>query len=78
MCCILLVIKFIISSAIPQGGHEINYFGKPFLAYRYYTLSLSVLCPGVDNISLTMQIMHYTIYKLYGHALAHESMPQGS
>ena len=32
------------------GGHEIYNFGRPFLCYHYYTLSLSEPCPSLENI----------------------------
>ena len=29
----------------PAPGHKIYNFGRPFLGHRYYTLTLSDLCP---------------------------------
>ena len=31
------------------GGHETYNFGRPFLGHRYYILSLSDLCMGVEK-----------------------------
>ena len=31
------------------GTHEIYNFGRPFLVYHYYILSLSDLYPGVEK-----------------------------
>ena len=32
-----------------SGGNEIHNFGKPFLGYHFYTLSLSEPCPWVEK-----------------------------
>ena len=44
------------------GGYEIYNFGRPFLGYHYYTLSLSRsdLCPGEEK-HLFLKIFIYDI-----------------
>ena len=32
-----------------SGDHEIYNFGRPFLGHHYFKLSLSDLCPGVEE-----------------------------
>ena len=46
------------------GGHEIYYFGRPFLDHQYYIHSLSDLCLGVEN-KIFKEIKHfqYMTYK---------------
>ena len=57
-------------------GHEIHNFGRPFLGYHYYILSLSDLCLGVEK-KVYKQIMYFH-YMSYDHALAQEPLPWGS
>ena len=47
-----------------HGGHEIYNFGRPFLCYQNYILSLSDLCLGVEK-KIFKEIMHfhYMTYK---------------
>ena len=48
--------------ATPQPwGHIIYSFGRPFLDHRYYTLSLTELCPGEEKIFKEI-LQFYTSY----------------
>ena len=48
--------------ATPQPfGHIIYSFGRPFLDHRYYTLSLTELCPGEEKIFKEI-LQFYTFY----------------
>ena len=42
-------------------GHEIYNFGRPFLGYHYYILSLSDLCLGVEKKIFKEKVHFYYI-----------------
>ena len=41
------------------GGHDIYNYGRPFLAYRYYNLSLSDLSLGVEKKVFFKKIIYF-------------------
>ena len=52
-------------------------FGESVLCHHYYILSLSHLCLGVEKI-LKIKYITFSLYDLYGHALAQEPLLRGS
>ena len=50
-------------------GHEIYSFGRALPGYHYYILSISDLCPGVEN-NIFKEMMH-------GRILSQEPLSQG-
>ena len=59
-----------------NGGHKIYNFDTLVLGHHYYTPSLSDLSIGVEQ--MFKEIMHFTIWLYYGHALAQEPLVRGS
>ena len=59
------------------GGNEIYNFGRPVLGHHYYILSLSELGLGVEKKIFFLKYA-FSLYNLYDHAQAYESLAQGA
>ena len=57
------------------GVHEIYNYGRPFLGYLYYALSLSDLCQGGENMFKEIMHFRYICDLIYAHA---QCPPSGS
>ena len=58
----------------PGDDHD---FGRPFLSHRYFILSLSDICMGVEK-KIFKEVMHFHyMTSLYGHALAKKKPDPG-
>ena len=58
-------------------GHEIYNFGRPFHGHHHYTSSLSETMPR-SRAEDFYRNNTFSLYDLYGYALAQEPLPWGS
>ena len=60
-------------------GHEIDNFGRGFLAHHYLMFSLTAGFTGVKK-KIFKEIMHFhhVTIDVYDHTLSQEPLPQGS
>ena len=59
-------------------GHEIYNFCRPFLGHHITIFSLSDLCLGIEEKIFQNTNHAFSVYNLYDHTLAQESLFRGS
>ena len=52
-------------------------FGRPLLGHHYYILSFSDPCPVVEK-NIFKEKNAFSLYDLYGHALAQQPLSRGA